>query len=228
MGGIANSIAHELNQPLTGITNYSAAGVDLLADPSGAYIEEARHAFSECRSEALRAAGIISKLRDFISRGNTVLEIASIDRLVNSATALALVNGDGRDVDLSVSIDPRCKSVLAVPVQIQQVLFNLIRNALEAMERTHSKRLRVTSTCAPEGKVQVSVSDCGPGLDPHVASRLFHPFISTKASGIGLGLAICHTIVNAHGGKIRAGPSDMGGTEFAFTLKRADLGGEYD
>ena len=113
--------------------------------------------------------------------------------------------------------------MLVVPVQIQQVLVNLIRNALEAMQDTDSKRIRVYSMCEGDGMVRVSVSDSGPGLDPRVAERLFHPFVSTKSSGMGLGLSICHTIVNAHGGKIWAGPSDLGGTEFSFTLKRADL-----
>lgn len=228
MGGMANSIAHELNQPLTGISNYSAAGVDLLEDPSDDHIKEARHALSECHREALRAGDIIRKLRIFISRGDTELEIADIGQLVNSATALALVNGDGKDVDFSTSIDPQCRTVLVVPVQIQQVLVNLIRNALEAMENTHGKRLRVTSRCEAGNMVRVSVADSGSGLDPHVASRLFHPFVSTKTSGMGLGLSICHTIVNAHGGKISAGPSDLGGTEFTFTLKSGEFGGEGD
>lgn len=228
MGGMANSIAHELNQPLTGITNYSAAAIDLLDDPSEHSIANVRHALSECRKEALRAGDIIRKLRDFISRGDTVFENVSLAHLINSATALALVNGDGREVDFSMSISPGCKTVMVVPVQVQQVLVNLIRNALEAMEKTTSKRIHVTTKCEPGGMVAVSVHDSGPGLDPHVASRLFHPFVSTKTSGMGLGLSICHTIVNAHGGKIRACPSHLGGTEFSFTLKRAELGGEHD
>nr|WP_137678690.1 PAS domain-containing sensor histidine kinase [Parerythrobacter lutipelagi] len=228
MGGMANSIAHELNQPLTGITNYSAAAIDLLEDASASHIDDVRHALTECRKEALRAGDIIRKLREFIAHGDTTLEIADLRRLVNSATALALVNGDGRDVDFASQFDPRCENVLAVPVQIQQVLVNLIRNALEAMHETASKRIRVSSSYEPRGMVRVTVSDSGPGLDPHIAERLFHPFISTKASGMGLGLSICHTIINAHGGRIEAGPSELGGTDFSFTLKSAELGGDND
>ncbi len=223
MGSLANSIAHELNQPLTGIANYAGAAMDLLDDSSPVDLENLRHAVSECRNEALRAGDIIRRLRAFVSRGDVELEIDSLRRIVNAATAIALVNGDGRDVDFSSQFAPDCEWVLVVPVQIQQVLVNLIRNALEAMEDTDSKRIRVYSMCESDGMVRVSVSDSGPGLDPHVAERLFHPFVSTKSSGMGLGLSICHTIVNAHGGKIWAGPSELGGTEFSFTLKRADL-----
>ena len=223
MGSLANSIAHELNQPLTGIANYAGVAVDLLDDPSPEDLENLRHAVSECLNEALRAGDIIRRLRTFISRGDVELEIDSLRRIVNAATAIALVDGDGRDVDFSSQFASDCEWVLVVPVQIQQVLVNLIRNALEAMQDTDSKRIRVYSMCESDGMVRVSVSDSGPGLDPRVAERLFHPFVSTKSSGMGLGLSICHTIVNAHGGKIWAGPSELGGTEFSFTLKRADL-----
>lgn len=228
MGSLASSIAHELNQPLTSIVNYAAAASDMLDDAAMDGLDDVRHALSECRSEALRAGEIIRRLRDFISHGDIAPEIDNLRRIVNSATALALVNGDGRDVDFSSQIAPECESVLVVPIQIQQVLVNLIRNALEAMQGSRNKRLRVTSACHDDGMVRISVSDSGPGLDPHVAKRLFHPFVSTKASGMGLGLSICQTIINAHGGKIWARPSELGGTEFSFTLKSANFGGEND
>ena len=228
MGSLASSIAHELNQPLTSIVNYAAAASDMLDEAAMDGLEDVRHALSECRSEALRAGEIIRRLRDFISHGDIAPEIGNLRSIVNSATALALVNGDGRDVDFSSQIDPECESVLVVPIQIQQVLVNLMRNALEAMQGSGNKRLRVTSACHDDGMVRISVSDSGPGLDPHVAQRLFHPFVSTKASGMGLGLSICQTIINAHGGKIWARPSELGGTEFSFTLKSANFGGEND
>lgn len=228
MGSLASSIAHELNQPLTSIVNYAAAASDMLDEAAMDGLDDVRHALSECRSEALRAGEIIRRLRDFISHGDITPEIDNLRRIVNSATALALVNGDGRDVDFSSQIAPECESVLVVPIQIQQVLVNLIRNALEAMQGSPNKRLRVTSACHDDGMVRISVSDSGPGLDPLVAQRLFHPFVSTKASGMGLGLSICQTIINAHGGKIWARPSELGGTEFSFTLKSANFGGEND
>ncbi|MXP13197.1 PAS domain S-box protein [Altererythrobacter confluentis] len=223
MGTLANSLAHELNQPLTAVANYVEAAKDLLDDPTAGHLALVRDALSECAAEALRAGTIIHRLREFIMRGDTVREIASLSRLVREATALALVNGDGRDVDFSSQLDPSCDLVLVVPVQIQQVLVNLIRNALEAMADSATKRIIISSEAIEGGKVSVCVSDSGPGLDPHIAERLFHPFMSTKASGMGLGLSICHTIINAHGGKIGARPSDMGGTVFTFTLASANM-----
>lgn len=222
MGTLANSLAHELNQPLTAVTNYVEAANDLLDQPTPQNLVMVRQALSECAAEAIRAGKIIHRLREFIMRGQVSPEIASLSRLVKEATALALINGNGRDVDFESHLDPDCDRVLVVPVQIQQVLVNLLLNALEAMAESPTKRIIVSSAPEPGGKVCVSVSDSGPGLDPHVAERLFHPFISTKASGMGLGLSICHTIINAHGGKIWAGPSEIGGTYFRFTLNRAE------
>lgn len=218
MGTLATSIAHELNQPLTAVANYVEAASDLLKDPSPENLVTIKDALDECRTEVVRAGQIIRRLRDFISRGETTRHIASLSRLVKEASALALMNGDGRSVEFETRLDPERDDVLVDPVQIQQVLVNLIRNALEAMEASSVKRLVIASGPGGEGMVEVSVSDSGPGLDRHVVERLFHPFVSTKESGMGLGLSICHTIINAHGGRIRAQPSELGGTQFSFTL----------
>ena len=223
LGTFASSLAHELNQPLTSVANYIDAARDLLGDPTTENIDMVRGALAECSTEAIRAGRIIHRLREFIVRGNATPEIASLSKIVHDATALALVNGDGKGVDFSTHLDPACDTVLAVPVQIQQVLVNLLRNALEAMEDSEFKRIVIASEPAGPKKVSVSVSDSGPGLEPQVAERLFHPFISTKPTGMGLGLSICHTIVTAHGGRIGAEPSDLGGTIFRFTLDRASL-----
>ncbi len=221
MGTLATSIAHELNQPLTAITNYVEAARDLLDQPEEEDLANIRHALEEFAAEAVRAGQIVQRLRDFISRGEATREFASLSRLVKEATALALINGDARDVDFGSSLDSDDDRILVDPVQIQQVLFNLIRNALEAMQDSKIKKLVISSEPNAENMIVVTISDSGPGLDKHVAERLFHPFISTKASGMGLGLSICHTIVNAHGGKIWAEPSPLGGTQFHFTLPSA-------
>ncbi|MXP48269.1 PAS domain S-box protein [Altererythrobacter luteolus] len=223
LGTFASSLAHELNQPLTSVANYIDAAKDLLADPTTENIDMVRGALVECSTEAIRAGRIIHRLREFIVRGNARPEIASLSKIVREATALALVNGDGKGVDFSTRLDPACDTVLAVPVQIQQVLVNLLRNALEAMEDSEFKRIVIASEPSGLKKVTVSVSDSGPGLEPQVAERLFHPFISTKPTGMGLGLSICHTIVTAHGGRIGAEPSELGGTIFRFTLDRASV-----
>lgn len=218
MGTLATSIAHELNQPLTAITNYVETARDLLDDLSPENIGHIREALSESAAETVRAGQIVQRLRNFISRGEAVREFTSLTRLVKEASALALINGDGRNVDFDVVLDPDCDRVLVDSVQIQQVLHNLIRNSLEAMKSSPIKQLTISSQPYGTDMVQITVSDSGPGLDKHVAERLFHPFVSTKASGMGLGLSICQTIINAHDGQIWAKPSEMGGTDFCFTL----------
>lgn len=218
MGTLATSIAHELNQPLTAIANYVEGAQDLLDEPSAHNIDQVRYALRESADEALRAGQIVQRLREFIARGETTRTFASISKLVNEATALALINGDARGVEFEQALSDEEDKVLVDPVQIQQVLVNLIRNAVEAMSESTIKRLFISSHLNSDGMMVVTVSDSGPGLDEHVAERLFHPFVSTKASGMGLGLSIAHTIINAHDGKIWAEPSPMGGTQFHFSL----------
>ena len=218
MGTLATSIAHELNQPLTAIAAYVEAARDLLDDPSTEDIEHVRGALRESADEAIRAGQIVQRLREFISRGETTRHLVKLSKLVNEATALALINGDARGVEFEQELADDETRVLVDAVQIQQVLVNLIRNAIEAMEDSTVRRLVISSQLDAGGMMMVTVSDSGPGLDQHVAERLFHPFVSTKASGMGLGLSICHTIINAHEGRIWAEPSPMGGTQFHFSL----------
>lgn len=222
MGTLATSIAHELNQPLTAVVNYTQAARDLLVDPDAEAIETVREALDECAKETLRAGQIVRRLRDFISRGETTRRLSSLEKLVKEATALALINGDVRGLDVQSRLDPDNDEVLVDPIQIQQVLVNLLRNALEAMEASPVKILSIESRPGPQGMLTVSVSDSGPGIEPHVADKLFHPFVSSKESGMGLGLSICHTIISSHGGRIWVEPSEFGGTRFNFTLMTAD------
>ena len=226
LGTLATSIAHELNQPLTAIANYANAAADLLDDAAAENLANVREALGECAKEAIRAGQIVQRLRDFISRGETNREFASLAKIVQESTALSLIDGDGRGVDLETRLDRDADRVMVDPIQIQQVLVNLVRNALEAMRESPCKQLRISSEAGPGSTVVVTVCDSGPGLDAHVAERLFHPFISTKASGMGLGLSICHTIITSHGGKIWAEPSEMGGTQFHFTLPTGEVGDE--
>ena len=218
MGTLATSIAHELNQPLTALTNYAQTARDLLEEPDAENIRIVRNALDECAKEALRAGQIVHRLRDFISRGDSERQIVSLQRLVNEATALSLINGNGKDVDFRSNLDPKQALVLVDPIQIQQVLVNLICNALEAMEGMKPRILVISSKPVEKRMIQVTVSDSGPGIEPKIADRLFHPFVSTKRSGMGLGLSICHTIVSSHGGTIRVEQSEYGGTAFSFTL----------
>ena len=222
MGSLATSLAHELNQPLTAVSNYAHSARDLLSDPTPESIQLVREALDECATEALRAGQIVHRLRDFIKRGETERHVVSLGKTIREAAALALINGDGKGVDFETTLEATADEVLVDPVQLQQVVFNLIRNALEAMTDTRQKQLRVSSKRSDGASVEVSVSDSGPGLDQKIAERLFHPFNSSKSDGMGLGLSICHSIIQLHDGRIWAEPSDLGGTAFHFTLPLAE------
>jgi two-component system sensor kinase FixL len=221
MGTLATSIAHELNQPLTAIANYVETASSMLAgNPDEETIASIRWALDECANEAVRAGQIVRRLRDYISRGETERQVVSLARLVNEASALAFVGAGTQTVDLTVNI-AEGDLVLVDRVQIQQVLLNLIRNAVEAMQDLPHGRLTISAVRRESGFIEVIVSDSGPGLAPEIADNLFAPFQSTKATGMGVGLSISRTIVEAHEGRIWADPSPYGGMSFHFTLPDA-------
>lgn len=217
MGSLATSIAHELNQPLTAIANYVEAASQMLEQPDPGIVPVIREALDECAAEAVRAGQIVRRLRDFISRGETERVIVPLSRLVNEASALAFMSTGSRSLECDVKVASGLEA-LVDRVQIQQVLLNLIRNAMEAMEESPVRRLEVSGMRTGEGMIEVVVADSGPGVSPEIAARLFQPFISTKATGMGVGLSISRTIVEAHEGRIWIEPSALGGTAFHFTL----------
>jgi two-component system sensor kinase FixL len=226
MGTLATSIAHELNQPLTAIANYVETASEMLASPDEETLATVREALDECARQAVRAGQIVRRLRDFVSRGETERQIVGLDRLINEASALAFVGTHGRPIEYQVELEAGAPLVLADRIQIQQVLLNLMRNAIQALADTPFPRLQVTSGYggggpSGEGMITVTVADNGPGLSAEIVERLFQPFLSTKAEGMGLGLSICRTIVEAHGGKIWANRSALGGAAFNFTLPEA-------
>jgi two-component system sensor kinase FixL len=222
MGTLATAIAHELNQPLTAIANYVETASTMLADDSSEIaISMIREALDECAKEAIRAGQIVRRLRDYISRGETERQVVPLARLVNEATALAFVSSGSQTVDLTVKIGEE-DSVLVDRVQIQQVILNLIRNAIEAMHDQPHGRLTIRAIRRDQGLIEVVVSDSGSGLAPEIAANLFAPFQSTKAAGMGVGLSISRTIIEAHEGRIWADASPYGGTSFHFTLPEAD------
>ena len=181
----------------------------------------ASEALDKAATQALRAGHIIGRLREFVSRGEGERKIEMLDQLIEEAGALALVGVRERGVLVRVRIDQSQKAVLADKIQIQQVLFNLMRNAVEAMETTELKELTVLTRAEADGMVSIQVSDTGLGVSPEAAAHLFEPFFTTKRQGMGVGLSICRTIIEAHGGQLISESKTGGGTTFEFTLRSA-------
>jgi two-component system sensor kinase FixL len=215
---MASALAHELNQPLSAIANYMRGSQRLLAGRTDEQTVMVRDAMDKAAEQSLRAGQIIRRLRDFVARGETERRVESINKLIEEASALALVGARDQGVRVTIGLHPFFDLVLADRVQIQQVILNLMRNALEAMEQSERRELVISTT--PEGSdmIAINVSDTGSGIAEDIASQLFQPFVTTKRHGMGVGLSISRTIVEAHGGKIWTEPNPAGGTVFRFTL----------
>ncbi len=219
LGEMASTLAHELNQPLSAIANYLKGSRRLLEpnpDPAAAL---ARDALDKASEQALRAGQIIRRLRDFVSRGESDRLVEATNKLVEEASALALVGVRDQGVHVRLQIDPAAEYVLADRVQIQQVLLNLMRNAVESMLESETRELVVSVSPADNDMVQFSVSDTGSGISEEIRDQLFQPFITTKRHGMGVGLSISRTIIESHGGRIWVEANPAGGTIFRFTLR---------
>ncbi|MDO9361860.1 MAG: PAS domain S-box protein [Sphingopyxis sp.] len=224
MGTMASTLAHELNQPLTAIANYLEATRDMLADPDVDTLELVREALDDAAGQSLRAGQIVRRLRAFVARGDIERQVDSLRRVVEEAAALALVGAAAKGVHTTIALDPGCDPVLVENVQIQQVLVNLIRNAIEAMAGSARRELHITSAPDESETVRITVTDTGEGIAAEMLPRLFEAFETSKEDGMGLGLSISRTIVEAHGGRIWAEARPEGGTAFHFTLMRAEPG----
>jgi two-component system, LuxR family, sensor kinase FixL len=221
LGEMASTLAHEINQPLTAITNYLKGCRRLLEHRSDEQATILRNAVEKAAEQALRAGQVIRHLREFVARGESERRVESLPKLIEEASALALVGAKERGIRVLYRLDPAAELVLADRIQIQQVVLNLIRNAIEAMEGVPRREL-VVATAAADDVAQVTVADTGVGLAPEVADQLFRPFITTKKHGMGVGLSICRTIVEAHGGKIWMESQRGAGTAFHFTLRKVN------
>ena len=222
MGEMASSLAHELNQPLSAIANYLQGSKRLLQNSRDERAPVIMEAMDKAADQAVRAGQVIQRLRDFVARGETEKRIESIKKLVEEASALALVAAKDHLVRVDLRLDPAIDLVLVDKIQIQQVLLNLLRNALEAMQASDRRELHVSTSPVDDSMIAVDVADTGSGISSDVASRLFQPFVTTKRQGMGVGLSISRTIIESHGGQITVRPNPGGGTIFRFTLRGID------
>ena len=219
MGAMAMILAHELNQPLAAISNYATAARRLLSGDEGTDVEEALAALRDIEAASQRAAEIIRLVREMMGKGRPLSAPVDLGMAVRQAAGLGLIDAPNKGVNYSLDLAPGL-IVSSDPIQIQQVLLNLFRNAVEAMQSGNRRELDVVSSRQGD-EAEIRIGDTGPGLPEEVRSRLFEPFVTTKEQGLGIGLSICRGIVERHGGRIWAEDRPDGGTMFCLRLPLA-------
>jgi two-component system sensor kinase FixL len=221
MGEMASALAHEINQPLAAISNYMKGSRRLLAASSDPNRPKLENALDRAAEQAIRAGQIIRRLRDFVARGESEKRIESLSKLFEEAGALGLAGAREQGVQLRFNLNPEYDLVLVDRVQIQQVLVNLFRNALEAMAHSSRRELIASSALIADDMIEIEVSDTGSGFTDDVKPNLFQTFFTTKETGMGVGLSISRSIIEAHGGRMWAETNPVGGATFRFTLPAA-------
>lgn len=221
VGTMASAMAHELNQPLTAVSNYLEAARDLIETPDPDKLELVHQALDAAASQSIRAGQIIRRLRDYVSRGEIDKHPTDIADVISDASSLSKIGMEGPLARISERIDPDLPLVLADRLQIRQVIVNLIKNAMEALSETENPMIWISAKCAGDATVEVEISDNGPGLTVEKGRTPFDAFYSSKPTGMGLGLSICQTIIEAHGGKIWTETVEGKGAVFKFDLQSA-------
>lgn len=216
LGEMASTLAHELNQPLTAVSNYVQGSQRLLAESTEPKLMQVRDALQLAAQHALHAGDIIRHLREFVSRGESGKQLSDVQALIEEGSALALAGSREKGIRTFIHLSD-APLVLTNRVQIRQVVVNLIRNAIEAMHDSSKKVLTIRTRC-DNSFVYVEITDTGSGIPPEVAGRLFRPFVSGKPGGMGIGLSISQRIVEEHGGSIVVSPNQDSGTKFVFSL----------
>lgn len=228
LGQMASTLAHELNQPLSAIANYVQGCIRLLAQVPGPAADQMRGALEETAKQSLRAGDIIRHLRDFTTRGDTDKEPEDINRLIEEAAALALIGSRERGIRTEFEFSSGRARVLADRVQIQQVLTNLMRNAIEAMRDSPRRELIVRTRQRDEREIEVEVQDTGPGIADEISDQLFQPFVTTKAGGMGIGLSISRRIMQSHGSDLKYRRNESGGATFTFSLPIVEESSDHE
>jgi two-component system sensor kinase FixL len=220
MGQLSSALAHELNQPLTAIMNYSQAARDMLAAAETPVPPRIAELLEKAAGQAERAGQIIRRLRSYVEKGRVERAAADLGQIVEEAAALATIGAKVEGIQITYDLARDLTPVHVDRIQIQQVVVNLVRNAVEVLAGSERREL-IIRTRAADGHQEVIVADSGPGLAPEIAAQLFKPFVTTKKSGMGIGLSISHSIIEAHGGRISAEPNPAGGTIFRFQIPTA-------
>lgn len=219
MGEMAAAMAHELNQPLAAITNYSSASLRMLK--SGAENQEdVEKALERINAQAHRAGEIIRRLRNFVRPEKTNLEVVNIASVIDEIIPLAELDARANNITLTVDVPPDLPEIMADQLQIQQVILNLLRNGVDAMKDSapENRHLRMNAYCLASDEICIDIIDQGQGVPEHVKDNLFDAFFSTKSDGMGMGLAICQTIAKAHSGRLAFLNNPVIGTTFSISL----------
>jgi two-component system, LuxR family, sensor kinase FixL len=224
MGQMTAALAHELNQPLTAIMNYVTAARRTIAGKDDPQITRGLELLDKAANQTTRAGQIIRRLRDFVEKRDADRTEQSLNPVVEEAIALGFVGAADANVKVRTELDPSLPSVMIDKIQIQQVLLNLIRNGIEAMKSAAKREMTIKTARLDGNAVEFTIEDTGPGFTPYVASRLFQPFVTTKDKGMGIGLSICQSIVEAHDGRIWATPNRGTGVTFHIALPSAQTG----
>lgn len=218
MGQLVSGLAHEVNQPLAAIMNYLQVGRQIVGDHPEGDVKAIGGILEKAEAQTARAGEIIKRLRTFIDRRDVERRRENLSTLIEEALALGIVGQGGRGTRVRMDLPPDLPDVNVDRVQIQQVIVNLLRNAVDAMSQSARRELTIAAAKQDEALALVSVSDTGPGIDPSIADKLFNAFVTTKDDGMGVGLSICKAIVENHGGKIWVTSNVAGGATFQFTL----------
>jgi two-component system sensor kinase FixL len=225
MSEMASALAHELNQPLSAIMGYVDAAQHVLASGPGKGMTRVQDVLAKAASQARRAGQIVHHLRHFVLTGETEKSEEDLNLVVQDSLAMALT-GAGQKISMNLQLSGSLPKVLIDRVQIQQVVVNLIRNAVDVLAGTSGGVISLSTTQRSKDFLELRVIDNGPGIAAEVADRLFHPFVTTKPKGMGIGLSMCKSIIDSHGGKIWVEEGLSGGATFAFTVPIAQDQGD--
>ena len=217
VGEMGSALAHELTQPLSAVVGFVEASSELIDQGGGEIPAKVREYMKEAVTQSLRAGDVVRLLREFSARGDTERSVHDINAVVEETCRLATLGTAAGGIELALDLAADLPQVLIDHIQIQQVVLNLVRNSIDALRDIETPAITVATTPGRQ-EVEVVVGDNGPGLSSEVRERVFEPFVSTKPDGIGIGLSICRTIVEAHGGRIAVDPAAERGTAFRFSV----------